>query len=123
MLGDQSGVQRLGGGLGGGGDVDQSYPGDVLVFLLLNSLALPLIENPTFFIVMTMILIVIEVVHIVVVVIGDNSDLVTETGELLLHLVTSDTVSVKDLVEVGDDQTLHMEIGSTATILNTLNSC
>ena len=49
-------------------------------------------------------------VEVILVVIGDILDLVTETGELLLHLVASDTVSVKGLVEVSDDKNLQVEV-------------
>ena len=64
-----------------------------------------------------MVLVVVEIL----IVIGDILDLVTETVELLLQLVASDTVSVKDSVEVGDDKTLEVEVGSITSILNALN--
>ena len=79
---------------------------------LSRSLALPLTYS-----VLTMVLVVVEIL----IVIGDILDLVTETVELLLQLVASDTVSVKDSVEVGDDKTLEMEVGSITSILNALN--
>ena len=83
------------------------------------SLALPLIENFASTIMMV-ISVVVEVIHIVI---GDIFGVDTETGDLLLHLVASNTVGVKGLVEVGDDKAFHMEIGSTSPILNALNSC
>ena len=70
---------------------------------LIRSLALSLIENLTYS-VLTMVLAVVEIV------IGDILDLVTETVEQLLQLVASNTVSVKDSVEVGDDNTLEVEV-------------
>ena len=79
---------------------------------LSRSLALPLTYS-----VLTMVLVVVEIL----IVIGDILDLVTETVELLLQLVASDTVSVKDSVEVGDDKTLEVEVGSITSILNALN--
>ena len=87
------------------------------------SLALPLIANLTYAILM-MILVVVEVVVIGDVLgIVDVTRIVTEAGELSLHLVASNTVGVEGLVEVGDDQTLQVEVGSTPTILDTLDSC
>ena len=79
------------------------------------SLALPLIDNLTY-----AILDMVEVFHLVI---GDVLGLVTETGELGPHLVASDTVGVKGLVEVGDDETLQVEVGSTPPILNALDCC
>ena len=87
------------------------------------SLALPLIANLTYAILM-MILVMIEVVVIGdVLSIVDVTRIVTEAGELSPHLVGSNTVSVEGLVEVGDDQTLQVEVGSTPPVLNTLDCC
>ena len=87
------------------------------------SLALPLIANLTYAILM-MILVVVEVVVIGDVLgIVDVTRIVTEAGELSPHLVASDTVGVKGLIEVINDQTLQVEVGSTLPILNALDRC
>ena len=87
--------------------------------LPLPSLALPLIDNLTYAILM-MILVVVEVIQLVI---GDVLGHVTEAGELSLHLVASNTVGVQGLVEVGNDQTLQVEVGSTPSFLNALDCC
>ena len=66
-------------------------------------------------------MVILVVIHVIV--IGDILGLVTETEELLLHPVASDTVSVKGLIEVSDDETLEVEVGSTPPILDTLDCC
>ena len=67
------------------------------------SIALPLIETG-------MIGLVIIMIIIMFVVRGIGLGLVTEMEELLLHLVASNTVGVKGLVEVRDDETFEVEV-------------
>ena len=59
----------------------------------------------------------------VIIVIKELLGPLAETRDLLLHLVASNTMGIKCLVEVGDDETFQVEVGTAASILNTLNCC
>ena len=78
------------------------------------SIALPLIETG-------MIGLVIIMIIIMFVVRGIGLGLFTEMEELLLHLVASNAVGVKGLVEVRDDETFEVEVRTAPPVLDTLN--
>ena len=91
----------------------------VLTFNLGLSFTLPLIESLANTIVVRSFL----VIKVIIIIIREFLRQLAEIGNLLLHLVPSNTMGVKCLVEVRDDETFRMEFGAAASVLNTLNCC